>query len=152
LATKIKMDVEEVLGKSGMFTNYIAYGRASYKITVDLHLANPSMPKATVTVRSRKPSRSVPPDDPMHTIEDEPPMVDPGPESAVVRLERDREITSPNATRIESGMPIEVQTHVDGKLVTRQIRYDASEVPPQPPPVDRDNSDKLAQEWKVRKV
>ncbi len=144
--------MHEVLSKSGMFTSYIAYGRASYKITVDLHLANPSTPKATVTVRSRKPSRSVDPADPMHTIEDEPPLVDPGPDSAVVRLERDREITSPNATRIESGMPIEAQTFKDGKLVTRQIKYDPADVPQQPLPVDRDLSDKLAHEWKVKKA
>ncbi len=141
-----------MLSKSGMFTSYIAYGKAAYTITVDMHLANPSMPKHTVVVRSKKPSRSVPEDDPMHAIEDSPRLADPGPDSAIVILERTREITSPNSTRIENGMPIETQTFKDGKLVTRQIKYDPADVPQQPLPVDRDLSDKLAHEWKVKKA
>ena len=150
LAKFILADLEDVLARSGMFSSYIAYGRVAYTVKVELHVANPTMPKTLVTARGKRVAVNAPADDPRRVIEGEPPLHDPGPDSAVVSLTRERTIESPNAARIASGQPIEVQVHKDGQLTTRKVQYDPADIPKQPDPVDRDDSDKAAQEWKVK--
>jgi hypothetical protein len=138
-------DVREVMQRDGMFSEYMAYGRVAYTVTIRYHLANPINPEHEVKVRPKpRPGEEA--------IEGAPPLRDIDGEDAVIAIERYREIVSPNAARIANNLPITVVTHQDGKMVTRQVKYDPGMVPPQPAPVDRDLSDMATQSIRKSRV
>lgn len=117
---RIVMDVDEMLARDGMFTEYIAYGRLAYTVQITMHMDNLSFPEHRAIVRTKRDG----------VVEGTPPLVEPSDEDVELVLERDRVIDSPNAVRIESDMPITVQTVQEGKLATRELRYDKQHVPP----------------------
>lgn len=103
----IERDVHDILTRDGMFTQNIAFGRVSYEIRVSLHLDNPLYPQHVSTVMSRPASKQQIAADPALAAVEYGPLVDPLTEDETVfAQERHREIQSPNAARVENGMPL----------------------------------------------
>jgi len=116
----LRQDFERVLGGEGLLSDYIAYGRISYDITLRLHLDNPMMPESKMTIAS-KPSHDRP------TIEAAP-LVAPSAEAVAAGQNLHRSIVSPNEERLRHGLPLPVITRgPDGTTQTEQVKY-----PPQP--------------------
>jgi len=106
LKARILADVQRVLDSDGMFVDYLAYGEVGYRVSIEMRLTNPFMPKHLATVSSG-------------TMEGGDP--DEIPDDNFVGLELNREITSPNAERIDLGIPLKVFSP-SGK--TTEISYD----------------------------
>lgn len=139
-------DLANVLDKDGMFSAHIGYGRAAYKITVQLHIDNPSYPEHTNTVRSKRAADNEPDESKKHI---EPgPLADPSAEAVTAALTREREIDSPNHARIEHGLPVSImrRDHVDGLLKEEQVFYDNKDIEPGPV-TDTDISEKVEKDW-----
>jgi hypothetical protein len=134
-------DVRSIMQRNGMFSDYVAYGRVAYTVTVKFHFANPLCSEHQVKVRSRS-QPGVP------AIEGEPPLSNPGEQEAVLALQREREITSPNAERIIAGMPIKVTVRSGDRLETKKLQYDKNRVPPRAEPEDVDISEQVKDEWR----
>lgn len=117
---RIVMDVDEMLQRDGMFSEYVAYGRLAYKVTIEMQMDNMAYPKHEAIVRAKRSG----------AIEGTPPLNEPSRDKVDLTLERERTIDSPNALRIESNLPITVQTVQQGQLVTREIQYEKEHVPP----------------------
>jgi len=116
----LRQDFERVLGGEGLLSDYIAYGRISYDITLRLHLDNPMMPESKMTIAS-KPSHDQP------TVEAAP-LKDVSPEAVAAGQNLNRKIYSPNEERLRHGLPLPVITRgPDGTTQTEQVKY-----PPQP--------------------
>lgn len=134
LAQLMLHDLAQVLERDGMFTHYVAYGRVAYKVRIEIQMDNPTFPRHEVQTRARAKVGT--------PLEGEPPLAQPTSEDALdMILERDRVVDSPNAARVESGQPITVQIVQEGKLRTKEVRFDPDDVP-EPQVVDRDLSPK----------
>lgn len=111
LAKIIVADVEHILSNSGCFTGHIAYGRCAYEVRVILHLDNPAYPTVTETARSKAYPRDVTEGEhgqpELEAIESLP-LRNTGPDAYLAADELHREILSPNAARVEHGLPITV--------------------------------------------
>lgn len=138
-------DIDMVLAKDGMFTEYVGYGRIGYEVIVKLHLDNPAYPEHTAMGRSKKK-----PD--IQSIEPLP-LSKPSDESVVVGLKRTRTIDNPNKERVRRGMPITIDARDpnDGRLKEKQITYSLGEAgldPKESESVkDEDVTDKTKAEW-----
>ena len=109
LAKIIEADVRDVLSRDCMLTSRVAYGRVSYELKVVLHMDNPAFSTSETVVRSRPPADDVAESSPeLKAIEGPPPLANAGDDSYVAATERHRDITSPNVSRIEHGLPITV--------------------------------------------
>src|SRR6185295_4915012 len=117
-------DTASLLKSSGHFSSYVAYGRVSYKITVEIDLGNPYLEKQRLELRSRAEGVIE-----LHPLS--------GDDLAAITVTREREITSPNVARIANNLPIAAQYRdQDGKVVERSLVYDAADLPEQPAPTD----------------
>lgn len=113
LAEIIKADIAARIDSDGMFTAYVGYGRVTYEVVVKMHLDNFSYPEHEVRTRTR----------PTDKVEGVPPLKDPSEDAVELELERSRKIDSPNATRLEMGMPVKVTSMQAGRVVERELRY-----------------------------
>ena len=139
-------DLADILDKDGMFSGHIGIGRAAYKITVQLHLDNPSYPEHVTTVRSKQAASNETDEGKKHI---EPgPLKEPGAEAVVVALTREREIDSPNHARIEHNLPVSIMRRdpTDGLLKEEQVFYDNKDLAPGPVK-DTDISERIEKEW-----
>lgn len=123
----ILRDVREVLDRDGMFSEYIAYGRVAYTVEISLHMANPSYSE-----HSSKATAKV-----VGVLEGAPPLAVVEGEQFELLTTREREIESPNLTRIAHGMPIKVTTSQGGSPVTRDLHYPKEDFEAPAPPVDK---------------
>jgi hypothetical protein len=106
-----------------MFSAYVGYGRVGYFIRVELEMDNLTYPKHLAQRRESFPLPNL------------------GAGAVAVDLERRRQLTSPNASRVLNDLPIIVTSVVEGKLATHEIRgYSKDDVPAQPEPIDQDRS------------
>lgn len=89
LKARILEDVRAVLARDGIFADYLAYGKISYRLLIEFQLSNPMMPK--------------------HGIEFEVGSLDEESPDAIA-LTLKREVTSPNAERVAMGLPVKVHS------------------------------------------
>jgi hypothetical protein len=150
----VESDLHEVLSRDCMFTSRVAYGRVSYEVRVTLHMDNPSFPTATSTIRSAPRSdNQIEAQPEMAAIKDAPPLVAPTADAYVSSVERHRDIESPNATRIEHGLPISVirtghDTGGNPISVEEPVVYPKESVEGMTPePVDTDLTRMVKQDW-----
>jgi len=127
-------DVREMLQRDGMFSPYIAYKRLAYNIEIKLQTGNPLHPEHTALVRSRATKDGVPEPYPLPLTVD----IETGEKETVGEMDasRQRDIESPNLTRIHNKLPIRTYSQVEGKTVENSIHYEAGDYPPVKPPVD----------------
>ncbi len=156
-------DFEAMLKRDCTFNPGIAYRRCANTLTATIDLGYPQQPvKGQVrTQQSETVERPVP-------LTPAPPDA----ERVVLGLERDVVLDNPNLARVHHDLPIVTQERMqprpmnyDGALPgepppaltdpfpevkNREFRYQKEGMPPLPPPVDRDVSDKKAAELGAR--
>jgi hypothetical protein len=140
-------DITAVLDNDGVYLPTVAYGRCSYEVRVTLHTDNFMFPQQQAVARSREPARDKLKARPeLAAIEADLPLDDPSHLSFISAQERHRDIESPNAARIDHGLPVNVvRRENDGHWQEEQVTYDKSLVPEgsSPEPTDRDLSDQV---------
>lgn len=105
----IEADVHDVLSRDCMMTTRVAYGRVAYELRVILHMDNPAFPASEAVIKSKLAASDVIAQQPeLAAIEPAPPLKGASEDSYVSATERHRDITSPNVSRIEHGLPITV--------------------------------------------
>lgn len=118
-------DFSRMLDEEGMLSPHIAYGRVGYDLRLRMHLDNLMRRESEITQASRPIAHNiVAPDHPELATIDAAPLADPSPHAAVVGLELERNVTSPNAERVRLGLPIPVETRgQDGTVQQEMVRY-----------------------------
>lgn len=151
----IENHVHDILGKDGLFTGQIAYGRVSYKITVEVLCDAFQMKPHIATITSRRPANDQIAKSPELGSVEIHPMKEPSKDAIVTAHERVGEITSPNLARIEHDLPLSagMPKRYPGVLEPgaepvkeKMIAYAASEMPARATPeyVDTDVSEAAA--------
>lgn len=158
LSKIIVADITKVLANSGCFTGHIAYGRCAYEVRVILHLDNPAYPTVTETVRSKAYPRDVTEGE--HGSSElaavEPlPLREPSADAYLAADELHREIVSPNAARVENGLPITVirreqNSETREELVTYSKDAIEGQPNPNPEPVITDVTSEVKRELEDR--
>ena len=152
-------EFREMLKRDCMFIHTIAYRRVAFTLQATFHLGYPHPPDHVVKSRTKKDG----------VLEGEVPLNPPPDEdeSRVLALEPDVNLDNPNLARITHGLPITVQEKLPPRamplqsgtgeapdavinpfpdIVTHKLKYDPTQYPKGPEPVDRDVSDKKAAE------
>lgn len=121
----ILQDVEKALAEDCMLSGQIAYGRVSYDVRVTLHLDNPSNPRHLIRMAAKKIPADQHDKQPARIpIEGQPPLAEARRTSIVSATETHRDIPSPNAARIEAGLPLTTTRKEQGKFVEEKIHYE----------------------------
>lgn len=146
LAKILRADIDKMLASDPMLGALIAYGRISYEVRVTLHMDNYSYPTHMTSVHSRAAAKDQPH---LAALESGLPLRNASPTSLVSATETYRDITSPNVSRIEHGLPIEIIRRGDGGTTqSESVLY-----PPEmadakgPPPIITDYSDQTRKEF-----
>lgn len=131
LAEIIRKDLDQMLRGDGLLSGHIAYGRVAYDLTLRLHMDNPAFPESVSKTASIKRTATELESAPHEAAIETPPLAKPLTAEALPLAHRIvRRIVSPNATRIEHGLPVTVQRRqLDGSVVDEQIHYDRGLVP-----------------------
>jgi hypothetical protein len=155
----IVSDVDNILAQSGLFSGHIAYGRLAYEVRVILHMDNPAYPKDESVIRSKPYPKDVIEGEHGHpeleAIE-KLPLRDPSPDAYLAADELHREIVSPNAARVEHGLPITViRREQNSETREELVHYDKSAIEgqanPNPEPVITDVTESVRKELEDRK-
>lgn len=121
-------DFLKLLDGDGMLTNQTAYGRASYDIRYRIHVDNTMQRKHESATSSRPEARNHMAKQPGLEAVETAPLLNPSPESIVTGTELTRTITSPNAERLNAGLPLTVDTREqDGSKVQKPVTYPVPE-------------------------
>jgi hypothetical protein len=115
----------KMLDQDGMLTQYTAYGRCAYDIRLRIHTDNIMNRTAESTITSRAEARNLMDKQPgLAAVEAGVPLRDASPDSAVSSAELIRNVNSPNAERLNAGLPVTVDTREqDGSKVQKQVTY-----------------------------
>lgn len=117
-------DFESLLANEGMLSNYIAYGRVGYRVTLALYIDNPHQPKSSSHILSRGKSSSEIESNPSLAALETPPLANPSADSAIGATETSRNVSSPNAERLRAGLPIPVMVkQQDGTQTIEMVKY-----------------------------
>jgi hypothetical protein len=125
----ILQDLEKLLDNDCMLTEYIAHGRISWKVRYSLCFDNPLLPASEMSYATRKPAHKE--QDPVPGL-DQFPLSESSPEMSFSAHEISREVDSPNAERLRTGIPVEVVgVDDDGRRTTKLVKYDTDETIPE---------------------
>lgn len=151
LKTLLVADFTRMLDEEGMLSQHIAYGRVAYDLRLRLHVDNAMRAESEITQASRPIAHNIiAPDHPELAAIETAPLSAPSKDSAVVGLQLERNVTSPNAERVRLGIPIQVETKgQDGTTQVEMVKY-----PPDPTLGDGDVhvddiSRQAAEDWKL---
>lgn len=132
LGQVVLADIKAVIERDAMFSEFAAFGRVAYKVTVELEMANPTYPKhetvaqAPITQLEGTQLEGVPP---LRKVEGK---------VGKVHKTRERLMDNPNLSRMANDLPITIQTTLGGEPITQTVSYDKGEFEPPNPPIDRD--------------
>lgn len=108
LKSLIRADFERLLANDGLLSNHVAYGRISYQIVLRKHLDN-SLQRLDESFVDSQPA---------------PPLADPSPDAIASGDTLTRTISSPNAERVRTGIPIPVAVkQQDGTTTVENVQY-----------------------------
>lgn len=117
-------DFIKLLDSDGMLTNQTAYGRCAYDIRLRIHVDNTMQRQHESAIGSRGEARNKMDKQPSLAAVEKAPLVAPSPESIATGTELSRNITSPNAERLNAGLPLTVDTREqDGSKVQKLVTY-----------------------------
>jgi hypothetical protein len=116
LAKLILADFTKLLENDGLLSAHIGFGRITYEIILRKHMDNFMLPTDTSFLVSRGVNGT--------PLEDGPTLKDPSPEAIVDAQMLTREITSPNAERVRTGLPVPMDVRQpDGTHTQEQVTY-----------------------------
>lgn len=154
---------DDMLAADCMFSPNIGYRRVAFTLEAVFHVGQPI---GDIKVRSRVKTTG-------GALEGEAPLVpQPDPEDAAfVALARDVAIDNPNLARVQADLPIRVTEKVSKPILmeptlpgepqqatevrsieTRELKYDKTDYPKPPAPVDRDVTEQKAKELGVKRT
>ncbi len=137
-------DFTRMLERDGMFSGHMGYRRVGFKIKLQMHLDNAMFPEHANEFTSRDPARNAKGPDAFIVA---PPIPD-ATNDVVVGVEHERIIDSPNASRLQEGMPVQVPSRdlQTGRMVEKPVVY-GSEGVKGDQTTTRDVSKETAAEW-----
>jgi hypothetical protein len=113
----LRRDFEKLIGNFGELSDYIAYGKVGWSITLELQTGNAYSPTPSSTINGG---------------EELPIKEAKGLMSKAVEIVRN--VVSPNVERVHAGIPIPVKVkELDGTTVEKRIKYEAEDVKDLPP-------------------
>lgn len=151
----IEQDVHEVLTRDGILQPHIGFQELAYKITVEIHMNNPTYPEHKIISQSKpKPNQ----DEAVKPFPLPQEVVGEGEEAQeqVIGMahERTRKITNPNKERIKRGMPVHIVAPdpKTGHLINKDVQYDPSGLSEEDKDLnqgteDKDVTEKKRKEW-----
>jgi hypothetical protein len=128
LKTLLREDAERLLTEEGLLSDYVAYGRICYRLTLELMVEGPDETKklSDTFIESRAAARDLIARVPAFAALRPPPLRDPPPSSGAVTaaIALFRRIISPNAERLRVGLPVPVMVRQqDGTTDQQMVRY-----------------------------
>lgn len=125
LAKLILADCVAMIESDCMLTSSVAYRRCSYELRLTLHMDNPAFALSESRFSSKKRSvQEIQADDSLAAVELHPLAQPTSEESFLSSTERHREMDSPNAVRIQQGLPIAVITRdSSGHHIEKSVQY-----------------------------
>lgn len=110
----IRADFEKLLANEGLLSDYMAYGRVSWTITLKLHMDNYLNPESESQTSSRPEQPGV----------ESFPLENTTGKDVRTAVEAKRTVTSPNQERIRAGMPVPVAVRQhDGTTTIEHVNY-----------------------------
>jgi hypothetical protein len=123
----IRADCDTLLAAEGMLSDYVAYGRMGYRLTLALYIDNPHHPRSESHIVSRPHATAEIAINPPLAAVETPPLTSPSEESAIGATSLSRNISSPNAERLRANLPIPVAVlQQDGTTIINMVRYPAN--------------------------
>lgn len=120
----ILADFERLLDQEGALGPHLAYGRVAYDIRLTLHTVNPLSPTQVTQLASRPRAKQELESAPALSAVEPMPLAKPRVDATLAATTLRREIDSPNAERLRTGMPIPVDMRqTDGTTRTERIEY-----------------------------
>ena len=120
----LRRDFDRLLQNTGLLQKHIAYGRIGWSVVLTLHLDNPYHSEDITRTRSTPAGRNVVAEHPERGAIEQFPLADVSAEADLVSQTLHREIDSPNAERIRSGLPLSAEVrNLDGTRTTEEITY-----------------------------
>ena len=120
----ILADFEKLLVNEGYLSDYMAFGRVGYEITIRLHLDNPLTPEALSHISSRAIGQNLVRESPQLGAVEPAPLDQPSPEALAGASAIRREIDSPNEERLRNDMPVPVIVQQqDGTKTVEYVKY-----------------------------
>ena len=120
----LREDFDRLLEGEGLLSDYIAYGRVGYDITLRLHMDNFMRSESAIATASRPVGVNIVEKRPELAAVETPPLASSSSEAVTSGTRLAREITSPNAERIRAGLPVSVVVkQPDGTVTTEHIKY-----------------------------
>lgn len=121
-------DFERLLANEGMLSDYVAYGRVGYRLTIALYIDNPHLPRSSSFIDSKPAGSNDIESNPALAAIEKPPLADPSDAATIGASSISRNVSSPNVERIRTGQPVPVSVRQqDGTTTTEKITY-----PPDP--------------------
>jgi len=128
----VSKDLATMLEMDGMLAGHIAYGTVSYEITVKFHTSRPVEPTWQNRITSRGATLQETELNPGLGLEALAafPLKDADDDAVAFGMQRTREISSPNLTRIQEGLPILITTREsDGQFQEKSVLYETADLP-----------------------
>jgi hypothetical protein len=127
LKTIIRQDFDRLLSEDGMLGDYLAFGRAAYRITIELQMDNPLSPSTSTSRASQAAAQNSTPSPTRKAVESFP-LTPLSTDAKIVEGRTQRRVTSPNKERLLSGQPVPVQRKQnDGTTITEMVKYPPDE-------------------------
>jgi hypothetical protein len=115
----IHAKLDYLMDNEGLLSNYAAFGRVGFSVTLALHLDNPLSPESSIEYVSRNPAVNEP--DALLARVESIPLAEPSAEASLSGSQLDYKIDSPNKERLRHGIPVPVDVKQPDGTVSQQI-------------------------------
>jgi hypothetical protein len=131
-------DITNILEQDGMLASHIAYNRVAYSVTVKVMTNNPIIPNWPNRTKSKKSTpQQIEVNEALTAVEAFPLVRTEEDEAADFGFLRNREIVSPNQSRIENGLGVPITFRgPDGDMKEEKVHYEVDTLPDDNPFAD----------------
>lgn len=112
--------LQESLAIDPMFQEHMAYGRLQWTVQITLQMDNPNYKEHKVGAKGAE--------GPEETGRDGAIVME-----GTVELKVEDGFTSPNAARVQNGLPVPIEVRQGGRTEAKEVRYDKESAPQQKP-------------------
>lgn len=117
--------LQESLAIDPMFQEHMAYGRLQWTVQITLQMDNPNYKEHKIEAKGTESPEETRPGEAGRNGA----IVTEG----TVELKVEDGFTSPNAARVQNGLPVPIEVRQGGKTEAKEVRYDKGSAPPQKP-------------------
>lgn len=124
LKTLIRQSLDKLLAADGMLTSYVAYGRVAYDIRLRLHVDSAMTRLSESSIASSPIAHNIVDKSPTLAAVESAPLRSPSADAVISATEATHTITSPNAERLNAGLPLTLDTREqDGSKIQKSVAY-----------------------------